>query len=831
MKKKDNNNVQRDVESAVNIGFSTVKSAFSIIFGLLLSIFVVGIVAGCIVVGAFIIYVSNNVSRDVESISLYSSTGSGDTSTRIYYYDNEGNLVEDESQRLSAGGNVYWASYDELPDNLINAFIAIEDKRFWDHNGFDLITTSRAVLKYFLPLGESGGGSTITQQLIKNSTGDDDYTIQRKVQEILRAVELEKKVNDKTKIFEMYVNIIYLSQGATGVQAAAHKYFNKNVSDLSLVECAAIAGITQYPTKWDPIQNPENNKYRRQVILTQMYVQGLITKAEYDSAYNEELVIDQSQSNVVTLSTTSWYTDAVINEAINLIETKLNVPNALAKQMLYTGGYSIVTAQDKKVQTVLDKYFKDMSKNSIYPVSNVINVESAMIIMDPHNGNILAMVGGRGEKERSRIFNLATQAVRQPGSSFKPVAVYGQAMEAGIINYGSVYDDIPFNFGTTRRDSSGKIVYSNPTGWPRNSDGAYRGKTTMEYAIAESKNTIAVHVLNDVGLNNSFNFLTEKLHLTTLVNTDKNYASLGLGGLTYGVTLEELTAAYSIFSNNGIYTSHRTIIEIRDNSGNTVIDNSYKGEVVISEGTSQVMTKLLQQVILNPIGTASSSIRPLSRMVDVAGKTGTTNNNYDKWFIGYTPYYLAGVWVGYEESQDLDGIISNEHNKMWNAVMCELHQPIVDRVKAGKETLKTFPDDLLIQCRYCMDSGKLISEACNADPRGNRSAIGYYTAENLPSEECDCHVLVKYCIGHGVAGPNCPDEECTYVGLIRVKRSFPNRVYVTDGQYTYVDLNGTEPYRDNNYPFYWRIFSSQNLFGGKTRTSSRQYNCYCLEHN
>lgn len=833
-KEKKERDTQKEVQSAVNATFRTIKGVFSAILSVILTILIVGAIAGCIVVCAFAIYIANNVDLSVDDITLVAGSN-GDTSTRICYYDENGNLVEDESQKLSSGGNNFWVSYDQIPENLVNAFIAIEDKRFWDHNGVDTITTVKAVANYFLPTGSNAGGSTITQQLVKNVTGDDDYTIQRKVQEIFRAIALEKELGDKTKILEMYMNIIYFNHGAYGVQEAAHVYFNKDVSELSLLECAAIAGIVQSPTKWDPIRNPDNNKSRRNDILTQMYVQGLITRAEFNEAYDAPLTLDQSETNVVTLGTTSWYTDAVISDAIELLMERYNVSETIATQMLYSNGYTIVTAMDRNVQDVLDKYYSDMSGDGYLPVSNVISVESSMIIMDPQTSNILGMVGGRGEKTGNRVFNLATQAVRQPGSSMKPIAVYAPAIEAGVINFGSVVDDIPFNFGTVSYDSSGKAVYSNPTGWPRNSNNAYRGLTTIEYAIAMSKNTVAVHTLSMLGINQSYDFLTNKLHISTLVSTDKNYAALGLGGLTYGVTLEEITAAYSIFSNNGVYTSPRTILEIRDNEGNVLIDNQPVTEIVLSDGNAQVMTKLLESVITYPGATASTSIAPLSKVVNVAGKTGTTNRNYDKWFIGYTPYYLGGIWTGFVESQDLDGTISNEHNVLWNAVMMELHQPILDRVAAGEEKLRTFNRDLLIEAKYCMDSGKLITSACEADPRGSRVAVGYFTKETLPSEECDCHVLVKYCKGHGIAGPNCPDSDCIYVGLLQLKnpREFPYNVYVTDGQYTYMKLGNTTPWLgDANYPFYWNLYSSRHLYSGKSYVSNgQQYNRYCTVHN
>jgi len=834
--------VKQDAENAVKAMFKLCLRAIELFFNIFVTLLLVLIIAGFIVVCAFALYISQNIDADVSDIVAVGSDQNSVTS--IYYYDENEELVEDVSQRLSSGKNIMWVSYSDIPEDLVNAFVAIEDKRFFDHNGVDWITTIRATLKYFIPMGSQAGGSTITQQVIKNVTGDDDYSIQRKVTEIFKAMNLQKSMS-KEQIMELYLNIIYLSQGANGVQAAANVYFSKDVSELSLIECAAIAGITQYPTKWDPIQNPENNKYRRNVILVEMLDQGYITQAEFDEAYDTELELNVSYESI-SLGTTSWYTDAVIDESIELIAEKYNVSQTIAKQMLYSGGYEIVTAMDPEIQAILEKYYVDVSDTSILPTSEVIMPESSMIVADPYTGDILGLVGGRGEKTQSRIFNRATAAKRQSGSSIKPVAVYAPALEYGVINAGTVLDDTPFNFGTESVSSTGTKTYSSPSGWPQNSNRRYQGRMTTDYAITASKNAFAVKVLDLVGIERSYSFLTEKLHFDSLkeaaasnngVSPDKNYATLALGGFTYGVTLKEMCASYTIFPTGGIFTELRTVVEIRDSNGNVVIDNSPVKEIVMSEAAAQAMTKMLQHVITDSHGTAYSYMSNIRKLMDFAGKTGTTDANNDRWFIGYSPYFVCGDWIGYDEPQSLESVVKNgEHCRVWATVMYDIHQKFIQEAAEGKTALKTFDDSQLIKATFCADSGKLITDACNCDPRGSRAETAYFTKDTLPSEACDIHVMVRYCTeGHGVACSACPEESCTYVGLIHVERSFPRDIYVTDAEFTWRELpEDVTPYISNRYPFYFRLYVPSSTYSGRTSSpvggTGYQYNRACPLH-
>jgi len=661
-----------------------------------------------------------------------------------------------------------------MPDDLINAFTSVEDHRFFTHNGVDWIRTGSAVFSYFFGAGDFGG-STITQQLVKNLTGDNENSIQRKVQEIFRALHLEEEMS-KEDILEMYLNIVFLGNNCYGVQAAANTYFDKDVSELSLVECAALASIVQNPSKWDPKLYPENNEYRRRVILKEMLSQGLITRAEYDEAYNAELDLYSWKQNIPEEEKkdskyTSWYTDAVISESISLLAKKYEVPKNIAQSMFFRGGYQIITALDPEIQEIIEKYY-EQTPSAYFRNSEVLNHEAAFIIIDPHTGQIKGLVGGRGEKTGSRIFNRATQATRSPGSSMKPIGSYALAIDKGIINYGTVMDDTPY-------------IASGTGGWPRNSNNRYGGLVTIEYALAHSKNTFPVKLVAQLGVNTVYNFLSDKLGISTLVDngrrSDKNLSALAIGGMTYGVTLREITTAYGIFPAGGVFTDSYTVISILDANGNVVVNNEPERHIAISEQSAQTMVKLMESVI--DYGTAYSYTKTVQKMkLSVAGKTGTTDNNFDKWFIGYSPYYVAGSWIGYDQNQNLGS--THGHITVWDAIMAEIHKT---KFTSKGIKLKSFDTDYLISAKFCKDSGKLITDVCNADPRGSRVNTGYYTKETLPTEECDVHVFARVCATCGkVAGDNCPEEATVVKVLLKVDRSHLSpKMKITDSAYVY----------------------------------------------
>lgn len=793
--------------------FSFLKLTLGLVIILVLIVLILSLV--------FAIYIEKKIDKTVDE-SLFTPIESA-SSTQVYYYDFEdrenriGTPVEIASKSLYSTYKCKSVKYNDLPNDLINAFIAIEDKRFFEHSGVDFKRTIAAGFNYFLKFNGNFGGSTITQQLIKNVTENDEYSFQRKLQEIFWALDLEKKF-DKKEIFLMYLNIINLSDGCYGVGAAAEYYFSKDVSELSLSECACIAAITNNPSRYNPIRKPENNKTRRDLILSEMYTQGYISEGEYMSAINSpiELNINNNQD---TSSVNSWYLDMTINDVINDLQSKYGYSRAMASIMIYTGGLKIYTAMDKDIQNTLEAYYLESNH---FPTSQSENkLQSAMIVIDPKTGDILGVAGAIGKKEGNRVQNFATDTLRPAGSVIKPLSVYAPALEAGIIDYATVYDDIPIKFnGNTKKSSP----------WPKNANGVYRGLTNINYAISHSINTISIKVLSDVGLDNSFNFLYNTLNMKSLISeartdagiiTDKDYAALALGQFNYGVTLREITAAYSIFANNGIYNDYRSYIKVTDSEGNIILSKPYHGETVLSEENATIMTYMLKDVLKS--GTAKDI--SLKNKLDVAGKTGTTQNGNDKWFIGYTPSYICGIWLGYEYPKALDEYTSKYCNRVWNDVMGILSQKHITSGKNKKFDLSSN----VVTATYCADSGKLMTEACAADPRGSRAETGYFIRGKEPSSYCDVHRLVTYDnIYGGVACPDCPEFDTVSVGLLNVKRSFPKQIYVSDAQYVWRDIGGSLPTTAPTLPFFAGILKHGEYAGISYGTA--QYNRYCTEH-
>ncbi len=766
MKKKKNiseeNQKNREAMGKIPMVFlKTVLKCMMAVFNVILTVCLVGAIAAAIVVCAFLVYIANNVDSSVDDVLLI--TQNNELATRLYYYDANGELVENTDDNISSGTGATWVNYEDIPTYLRDAFIAIEDKRFWDHNGVDWIATTRAAVTFFVPIGSDRGGSTLTQQLIKNLTGNDDYSIQRKIQEIFKAINLEKELGgDKTVIIEQYCNIVYFSQGAYGVQAAARTYFGKDAKDLTLVECASLASIVQNPARWDPRAYPENNTERRRIILKEMLSQGLITRAEYDEAYNTELVlrsrsdenIEDTPSDSKNSSFTSWYTDEVIEESIRLLMEKYEVPYAIAEKMLFNSGYQIITAMDYEIQRIIEKYY-EKTPSDYFNNSEVLNHESAFVVIDHKTGQIKGLVGGRGEKTGSRLFNRATQSTRSPGSSMKPIGAYALALERGIISYGSVLDDGPH------------IITGN-SGWPRNANNKYGGLVTIEYALAYSKNTFPVKLVASLGVEASYNFLSKSLGITTLAgNADKNLSALAIGGMTNGVKLSEITAAYAVFPSGGVYTKPTTVLSILDSDGNVIIDNVPQKNVAISEDTAQSMVRLMRAVAT--YGTGYGYLNKTKNMgLQVAGKTGTTDNNFDKWFIGYSPYYTAGVWIGYDQNQSLGG--THGHITMWDAIMTEIHRT---KITSKGQKLVGFDLSMLISAKFCKDSGGIMTDICKQDPRGNRENTGYYTKDTLPTEECKVHVKVQICSSCNKAITEyCPESSIVTKVLLKIDRSY-----------------------------------------------------------
>ena len=644
------------------------------------------------------VFSSNDIVNNIKNLEM--------NMTSVIYVQNEDGEWK-EYQRLHGDENRIWVSIDKIPKNLINAFIAVEDQRFMQHTGVDWRRTSAAFLNW-LPnvniLSGNQGGSTLTQQLIKNITSDDDQNASRKFREIIRALTIEKILNKKT-ILEAYLNTISLGNGICGVQVASNYYFNKDVSKLSLEECACLAAITKNPSANNPISFPEKNFERRRLVLDLMYEQDYITYEEYLDAYDLEIRIDNTQKNKFEVEINNYFVDALIEDIINDLSEKYNCSTDTASSMLYNGGYKIYATLDTKIQETMENVYSNIQRYFSQKREGE-NVQSSMTILD-YSGHIVGIVGGAGEKTVNRGLNRATSAPRQPGSTMKPIGVYAPALDNGTIYYSTVVDDKPL-----------EKYYKDGKPGPQEWYGYYAGNMTISKAIERSANTIPCHVLKDLGINTSFDFLTQKLGLKHLVEEDKNIAALALGGCSYGVTSKESAAAYAVFGNGGLYFTPKTYYKVEKTNGELVLNSDVKGKRAIKKDTANIMNKLLQGVVYGSQGTGGG-IRSYSSM-KVYAKTGTSSESNDLWMVGGTPYYVGSVWYGF----DHNGTIYNQGAAatIWRTVMTEVHKGLEIKEFEDVNNLETVK-----ACRY---SGKLPGKNCY-------STVDAYFVEGLKPEYCD----------------------------------------------------------------------------------------------
>ncbi|MCI5892832.1 MAG: PBP1A family penicillin-binding protein [Clostridiales bacterium] len=638
--------------------------------GKFILIFVITLIIGGVIAGGVILTAVMGMWGNTEGIDI--SVLTMDKNSDIVYLDPDTG-EEKILLTLNSGENRIWVDLDATPKNLQNAFIAIEDERFRTHKGVDIKRTAKATVTYFIDklTGKGGqaslGGSTITQQLIKNITGDADQTIARKISEISKAIDLEKQMS-KDQILELYMNCIFLAENCHGVQTAANLYFDKDVSQLNLAECASIASITQNPSLYDPFINPDKNKERQELVLAKMLSLGFITQEEYDEAVNYPIKFSKETASAKKEEiTTSYYVDQVVRDAISKLQEK-GYSETLATKMVYSGGLKIYCAYEPEIQAIVENYYYNENN---FPDSEA---QSSIVIMDPSDGRVMAMAGGIGEKTSSFSLNRAVQSPRQPGSTIKPIAVYAPALDNGTID-------------TSTRVMDQKKSYD---GWvPRNYSYKYsNSKVGLDYAIQQSLNTIPVEIMSEMGIRTSYDFMTQKLGFTTLVEaeeingeiyTDLGYAQLALGGLTHGATNLEMTAAYCIFPNKGIYNKPYTFTEIKDESGETILygrDSESSWEAIKPE-TAAIMNRYLNSVVTSGTGRGAA----LSDGTFTAGKTGTTSENFDRWFIGYTPYYVAAVWYGYDTPKSIQ-ISSNPCIPVWKSIMDKVHSTMKSKSKS-----------------------------------------------------------------------------------------------------------------------------------------------------
>ena len=681
---------------------------------ILITLVLIGVLCGCFCGIAFAMYVHIYINPSAQETAAEISKGLGLNLNSFIYAKESDSDEYTLYETIKGKENREWVDSDKIPDTLKNAVVAIEDERFYKHHGVDWVRTIGAVKGWLLG-GTQYGGSTITQQLIKNITADNDYSVKRKVNEIFRAFALEKEIDDKDRILVMYLNTIFLGYNSYGVQTAAMQYFDKDVSQLDLAESAVLAGLTNNPSIYDVYNHPEKVKERQETILAQMLDQKMISQEEYEAAVAEELhyrPYEEYQQEIK--STYSYFTDEVIKDVINDLMTEKGYSRLVAENMVYSGGLNIYATIDTKVQNALDEVwanadnFPNTEKYGEIP-------QSAMVITDKQ-GNIVGIAGGRGEKTSSRGFSYASDARRQPGSSIKPLATYGPAMDAGIATPDTtVYDRALI------QDEEG-----NP--WPMN-DGKYpTGRAmTVKEGMTRSLNTISAQLLKQLTPQKSYEFMTQQLGFKLVdsrtnedgtVQSDIDLAPLALGALTDGVTVREMAGGFSTFINDGVYGGTRTYTKVTDSEGNTIMENTPNTDKGFTNvRTAYYMLDCLQNVTAHGIQLDG---------VETGGKTGTTTSNTDIWFCGITPKYSGAVWVGYEHNYRLDGLYGRNAAEIWLAVMQKVH--------AGDSGLvfDSHPQDFE-EVTYCMDTGLLASGACRA---AGRAATGRFWKDKVPTETC-----------------------------------------------------------------------------------------------
>ena len=700
-----------------------------------------------------------------------------------------------------------WVDHDEIPKDLINAAVAIEDQRFWEHPGIDWRRTGKAVLDMFMG-NDISGGSTITQQLIKNMTDYNETTVKRKITEMVRAIRFTKNYS-KDETITWYLNIIPLGSGCEGVGSAAFEYFGKPVSELSLAECASLISITNNPSKYGPYSDARSktkngevwdakqwNKYRQELVLGKMLEVGSITQEEHDAAVAEELVFVRGEDEEAAKTVYSWYEETVISDLKRDLKEKLEWSDNRISQVLAQGGLRIYTCLDPQVQAIAEQVYTNRANlNYKSPAGNLM--QSSITIIDNATGDIAAIVGQFGEKDRNLLKNYANTGKRQPGSSIKPLTVYAPALEKDLISPITVVDDYPYQMEGNRP-------------WPSNSGTTkYKGMTTVRQGLTHSVNTLAVRIVADkVKPENSFKFAEERFKLDLVdaikgsdgkVKTDKAVAPLAMGGLTNGVSTRDMAEAYATFPNEGIYTQSRTYSKVTmlvDGKEEILLDNTPVQEQVLKESTAYYMNSMLRDVVRS--GTARGHG---VNGVTSAGKTGTTSNNYDRWFVGYTPYYTAAVWTGYDKGNEQMKTRGNPSLLLWEKVMDQIHKGMKN---------KSFPTpEGLISVSYCADSGLKTNKYCAMDPRGSRVASDKVFRDDAPGGTCPIHKasgVVSVCTDspildangkptgmYHLAGPHCPADHVKQVCLPDFDRKQVGNAHAYDEVYTkdYVQAQGT----------------------------------------
>lgn len=676
---------------------------FKIIFFVGLALFVIG----CGVV----LYVLNDIISETSTVD-YSQLKNLKLTTTIL--DSKGNQLG----TVNAGENRLMADYEELPKHLIDAVVAIEDERFWTHFGVDIKRTAAAVLTFVTNRGSSSfGGSTITQQLVKNITEDNEGSWKRKIREWYRSIMLEQNL-EKEDIIEAYLNKIYFGEGANGIEMAAQTFFAKTVSELNLAESACLAASIQLPEVTNPYNGDKNKERlieRQKVVLNKMLSIGKITQAEYDEAVAYELEFKKGKI-ASTSAVQSYARDAVWKAVAEDLAEAMNITYQAARDMVASNGYTIYATIDPTVQASIDKqaantkYFYNDSKKGM--------MQCAMIVLDNKTGNVVGMLGGVGEKT-GLDYNRATESKLQPGSTFKPIAAYGPAFELGESYPGMGIDDVPVNFSGYK-----------PTNWY----GYYYGYVSVREAINQSMNIPAVKTLKSIDLGYALRF-AQSMGITTLTEKANKNLSLALGSAN--VKVIDMAAAYATMANGGVYTEPKLYTKVLDHDGKEILTNEVKFTKVMSETTAYMLTDCLRSVVSSGTGTSAK----FSSTIQIAGKTGNTNDDKDQWFAGYTPYYTAVAWNGYDNPTTIGkrktlGTYPYTATAVWTNVMKEIH--------SGLKAASFSKPKGIVKASVCTLSGLVATDACKADER-NVVKSEIFASGTVPTAECQVHKLVKVC--------------------------------------------------------------------------------------
>lgn len=718
--KVKNSDAVQKLKSGKGAGKS--KKVFGHIGRTVVALLLIVVIAGCLAVGAFGIYVfgfvDDTIDFDLNNLKL-------NCATTIYVRDESGeNWVE--YQRLYHEDRE-WVAINNISQNAINAFVAAEDERFYEHNGVDWKRTFGAFANMFLHFWDTEqGGSTITQQLVKNLTGDEEVSSMRKIREIMRARKVESQYSKDT-IMECYLNVIYLNNNVYGIEAASQYYFDKSASELTIAEAASIASITKSPAVFDPTNNMEKHLNRRNWIIKNMRDLGSISQKECDEALASEvelkgkaaLKVAKKESTDDTATTTkasySYFTDTVIEQVIADLMEEKGYTYKYAENMIFSGGLNIYATLDTGVQAEVDKVFtNDSNFSAVYGTKQ--KAQAAITVMD-YEGNIVAIYGGRGEKTENRGLNRALQSKRQPGSTMKPIGAYAPALDTNLITWSTKLENTTFKHnGTTLK----------------NYDFSTSGPVTVHYAVMRSLNLPAARVVKSLKPAKSFEYCTERFGLDLVESieingksfSDVDVSPLALGGLTYGVTTVEMTAAYCTFGNGGIYYEPTTYSYITNYAGTEVLlDNREReGIQAISADTAYIMNRLLSSVVYGSGGTGTASA---FGGWDIIGKTGTTSDNKDRWFVGGTPYYMAAVWFGCDTPFAMNSLShgTNPAQRLWTPIMKNIHKSLEKTTFDAPSGVKYY--------RYCTQSGGVAKSGCKS------TAWGYFKTSYLPL--CDDH--------------------------------------------------------------------------------------------